>query len=437
MKSHDIQADAAGHRPAANAARPDAVQAFRGEAATDAGTLQAAIDRSPRMHVQRRAIDALFGPAAGHAAGPPASGAGPLAAAPANRTGMPDQLKAGIESLSGMDLSDVRVHRNSDKPAQLNALAFAQGNDIHLGAGQEQHLPHEAWHVVQQRQGRVRETAQVAGTAINDDARLESEADSMGLAALRRGGRAGDGDPLRAPSPEPTGTAQLRSFTEVEIAEYFANDNKPEDSILQDSLEQDADIVRLGVHFYAVATIIQSAAGGNVRIADGQTLSHYSADIQQQVTEEQWAQIQPRILLAPVGVDNIGVGDLGALGDIVAPGLAIPLELPINLAGVYAPVVNTLATSIQTFNQDLAAFIADTTQEDLFQTARDALGNVDEAVGVMRNRVGQLAHDNPQWAVGEFTLWDRFREQVARYEEVYKLNSNDFWGEVYGYFNPA
>src|SRR5689334_17082968 len=35
----------------------------------------------------------------------------PVVATP-NRTGMPDQLKAGIESLSGMDLSDVRVHVN-------------------------------------------------------------------------------------------------------------------------------------------------------------------------------------------------------------------------------------------------------------------------------------------------------------------------------------
>ncbi|PTT89971.1 hypothetical protein DBR42_06860, partial [Pelomonas sp. HMWF004] len=90
-----------------------------------------------------------------------------------NRTGMPDGLKAGIESLSGMDMSGVRVHRNSSQPAQLNALAYAQGNDIHLGPGQEQHLPHEAWHVVQQRQGRVQATMQMAGVGVNDDEGLE------------------------------------------------------------------------------------------------------------------------------------------------------------------------------------------------------------------------------------------------------------------------
>jgi len=99
---------------------------------------------------------------------------------------MPDQLKSGIESLSGMDMSDVRVHANSDKPAQLNALAYAQGNDIHLAPGQEQHLAHEAWHVVQQRQGRVAPTMQLEGAAINDDAALEEEADVMGAKAIHQ-----------------------------------------------------------------------------------------------------------------------------------------------------------------------------------------------------------------------------------------------------------
>lgn len=100
-----------------------------------------------------------------------------------NLTGMPDPLKSGIEALSGMNLSDVRVHANSSGPAQLNALAYAQGNDIHLGPGQEQHLPHEAWHVVQQRQGRVQATMQMAGVAVNDDVALEHEADVMGARA--------------------------------------------------------------------------------------------------------------------------------------------------------------------------------------------------------------------------------------------------------------
>ena len=104
----------------------------------------------------------------------------------ANNTGLPDQLKSGIESLSGLSMDHVRVHFNSSQPAQLNALAYAQGSDIHLAPGQERHLPHEAWHVVQQAQGRVRPTLQMKeGVQVNDDVRLEREADVMGASALR------------------------------------------------------------------------------------------------------------------------------------------------------------------------------------------------------------------------------------------------------------
>ncbi len=101
----------------------------------------------------------------------------------ANHAGMPGRLKSGLEALSGMDLSGVRVHRNSAKPAQVNALAYTQGQDIHVGPGQEKHLPHEGWHAVQQMQGRVKPTMQAKGVSINDDAGLEREADVMGAKA--------------------------------------------------------------------------------------------------------------------------------------------------------------------------------------------------------------------------------------------------------------
>lgn len=216
-----------GKRTAQGFARP--VRGLRGE-------LQAVVDLSPRMVAQRRAMERVFGGAiqlgqggleegevqqtqstpavqrvameedderplqrrvdAGtvhledesKSAGLADSCAGAVdtavAAAPVGETGMSNQLKAGIEALSGLDMSGVRVHRNSDKPAQLNALAYAQGNDIHLGPGQEQHLPHEAWHVVQQAQGRVKETVQMAGVGVNDQVGLETEADLMGGLAL-------------------------------------------------------------------------------------------------------------------------------------------------------------------------------------------------------------------------------------------------------------
>jgi len=101
---------------------------------------------------------------------------------------LPDPLKAGIEHLSGIDISDVKVHYNSDKPAQVQAHAYAQGTDIHIAPGQQKHLPHEAWHVVQQKQGRVKPTRQVKSKVdVNDDADLEQEADAMGGKALTKG----------------------------------------------------------------------------------------------------------------------------------------------------------------------------------------------------------------------------------------------------------
>ncbi|MCP4366860.1 MAG: DUF4157 domain-containing protein [Deltaproteobacteria bacterium] len=101
-----------------------------------------------------------------------------------NRTGMPNSLRTGLETLSGMDLSGIRVHSNSSKPAQLNALAYTQGQDIHVGPGQEKHLPHEGWHAVQQMQGRVKPTMQVKGVSINDEKGLEAEADNFGKKAV-------------------------------------------------------------------------------------------------------------------------------------------------------------------------------------------------------------------------------------------------------------
>lgn len=103
-----------------------------------------------------------------------------------NNTGLPDNLKSGMESISGHSLDDVKVHYNSAKPAQLNAHAYAQGTNIHVASGQEKHLPHEAWHVVQQKQGRVRPTIKKNGVAINDNKGLEKEADVMGAKALQR-----------------------------------------------------------------------------------------------------------------------------------------------------------------------------------------------------------------------------------------------------------
>ena len=103
-----------------------------------------------------------------------------------NNTGLPDDLKSGIENLSGYSMDDVKVHYNSSQPATLQAYAYAQGTDIHIAPGQEKHLPHEAWHVVQQKQGRVKATKQMKGKInVNDDIGLEKEADVMGAKAAQ------------------------------------------------------------------------------------------------------------------------------------------------------------------------------------------------------------------------------------------------------------
>lgn len=101
-----------------------------------------------------------------------------------NRTGLPDTLKSGIEQLSGYSMDDVAVHFNSSRPAQLRAHAYTEGADIYMASGQERHLAHEAWHVVQQKQGRVAPTLMESGMPVNDDPALEWEADRMGEIAL-------------------------------------------------------------------------------------------------------------------------------------------------------------------------------------------------------------------------------------------------------------
>ena len=100
-----------------------------------------------------------------------------------NRTGMPDSLKTSIENVSGIAMDDVKVHYNSAKPAEVQALAYTQGSDIYVAPGQEFHLPHEAWHVVQQKKGGVKADAQIRGYEVNIDSKLEEEADIMGAKA--------------------------------------------------------------------------------------------------------------------------------------------------------------------------------------------------------------------------------------------------------------
>ena len=103
---------------------------------------------------------------------------------PLGKKGLPDRLKSNMESLSRINLDNVSVQYNSNEPGQLKAEAFAQNNNIHVAPGKEHHLAHEAWHIVQQKQGRVKSTGKMLGIQVNDENSLENEADLMGHRAL-------------------------------------------------------------------------------------------------------------------------------------------------------------------------------------------------------------------------------------------------------------
>lgn len=109
-----------------------------------------------------------------------------------------------MEQLSGEYVADATVHRNSPVPARVGANALTRGGrEIHLAPGNDRHLPHEAWHLAQQRSGRVRPDRMIAGVAANVSAGHESEADRMGA----RAARLASAGPLEAPSgPAGAGT---------------------------------------------------------------------------------------------------------------------------------------------------------------------------------------------------------------------------------------
>jgi hypothetical protein len=156
--------------------------------------MQRLVNDSPAMVAQRKLLDQVLQRAPAEEEelvkqpklkdSATSAGNGLVAQKQANNTGLPDNLKAGTEALSGVSIDDVRVHYGSSKPAQLNAHAYAQGTDIHVAPGQEKHVAHEAWHVVQQKQGRVQPTLKIDDVAINDNPALEHEADVMGAKAL-------------------------------------------------------------------------------------------------------------------------------------------------------------------------------------------------------------------------------------------------------------
>lgn len=200
-------------------------------------------------------------------------------------TGLPHKLKSGIENLSGYSMDDVQVHYNSNKPAQFQAHAYAQGANIHLGPGQEKHLPHEAWHVVQQKRGSVKPTLQMNGGAnVNDDAELENEADLMGGKALQRQGIDSNASALKTKTPNSAQAIQRI----ISVATFQANTPKTfGHNRGPNILAVDADLAtyigaRTHMHAVALNTRCGNYLGGNHQAARMAAVTALRIEIQRE-----------------------------------------------------------------------------------------------------------------------------------------------------------
>lgn len=122
-------------------------------------------------------------------------------------------LREALERALGADFSAVQIHVGSPRATEFGALAFTQGHDIHVAPGRwmphttsgRRLLGHELGHVMQQRGGRVRSNASRLGVELNDEPRLEREADAMGERAARALG-------VMPPTPAPPWLPALRPF---------------------------------------------------------------------------------------------------------------------------------------------------------------------------------------------------------------------------------
>ncbi|HEX3765982.1 MAG TPA: DUF4157 domain-containing protein [Kofleriaceae bacterium] len=177
-------------------------------------------------------------------AGAPAAAAGAAAVASEPASGgapLPDPLRGKMEHSFGADFSGVSVHQDGRADA-MGAQAYAQGEQLHFGAGRydtsshagQALVGHELAHVVQQREGRA-SVPQGKGAAVVADAGLEAEADRQGELAAQglpagagsTAGAVGAGAAIQRKGPtDPPGpgteppagrTAQTHTFAVPEI----------------------------------------------------------------------------------------------------------------------------------------------------------------------------------------------------------------------------
>ena len=103
------------------------------------------------------------------------------------------ELYGEIERLFSIDLSQVVFVRNSAKATQLKARAVTIGQEIHFAPNEwnEENesfitlLAHELAHIYQNKQNRVGATNMLGNQPINDDPRMEAEADQAAEATKK------------------------------------------------------------------------------------------------------------------------------------------------------------------------------------------------------------------------------------------------------------
>jgi hypothetical protein len=95
-------------------------------------------------------------------------------------------LIASTAKVTGVPLhkDEINIEENSTEPAEYGAHAYTQGNNVKIAPGQEHNKAHELVHVAQQKEGGVEGTKEVNGQPVNDDPKLEKEADVLGAKAL-------------------------------------------------------------------------------------------------------------------------------------------------------------------------------------------------------------------------------------------------------------
>lgn len=129
-------------------------------------------------------------------------------------------LRTQLELILDSDLSTVRIHE-TEAAAAIGALAFTRGENIYFAPGQyaprsQQGLAllgHELAHVLQQRQGRVKNPYRSGVTVVQVPA-LEAEADRMGRLVAERMRAAGHARPIlqRMEAEAPSRESQAHAY---------------------------------------------------------------------------------------------------------------------------------------------------------------------------------------------------------------------------------